>query len=152
MSIVLEPIGHVRGGRSEVRDDGWGQEQARIVLAERFGPEALYGLASFSHIEVIFFFDRVPVEKLEYGARHPRNNPDWPLVGIFGQRGKNRPSRLGLCTCRIRAVEGTTLHVEGLDAVDGTPVLDIKPVMQDFLPRGAVREPAWAAELMRGYW
>ncbi|MDO8295745.1 MAG: TrmO family methyltransferase [Caulobacter sp.] len=66
--------------------------------------------------------------------------------------GRNRPNRLGASVCRILAVNGLTLEVEGLDAIDGTPVVDIKPVLKGFLPRGEVREPAWAAELMEGCW
>ena len=151
--IALEPIGHVRGGRAEAIDDDWGQSRARIELdPARFGAEALAGLADFSHLEVIFVFDRVPDDKIEYGARHPRGRTDWPLVGIFAQRGRNRPNRLGLCTCRIVRVDGLAVEVEGLDAIDGTPVVDLKPAMREFLPRGEVVEPAWAAELMRDYW
>ena len=70
----------------------------------------------------------------------------------FEQRGKDRPNRIGVTVCRILAVDGLSLRVGGLDAIDGTPVLDIKPVMKDFLPRGELREPPWAGELMRGYW
>jgi tRNA-Thr(GGU) m(6)t(6)A37 methyltransferase TsaA len=150
--ITLEPVGHVRGGRDAAIDDDWGASRARIELAPRFGPEALYGLADFSHAEIIFLFDRVGDEEIEYGARHPRGRTDWPKVGIFAQRGKNRPNRLGLCTARIVRVEGTTLHLEGLDAIDGTPVLDIKPAMKGFQPREGLREPAWAEEIMRAYW
>ena len=86
------------------------------------------------------------------GARHPRGNTDWPKIGIFAQRGKNRPNRLGLTICRVVGVDGAALIVEGLDAVDGTPVVDIKPVMAEFAPRGAVRQPGWVAELMSDYW
>jgi tRNA (adenine37-N6)-methyltransferase len=151
--IEIQPIGQVRGGRDEAVDDDWGQSLARIELdPARFGPEALAGLSDFSHLEVIFVFDRVPDDKIEYGARHPRGRADWPLVGIFAQRGKNRPNRLGLCTCRIVQVEGLAVEVEGLDAINGTPVVDLKPAMREFLPRGEVIEPAWAAELMREYW
>jgi len=153
MSFTLFPIGHVRGGRTEAVDDDWGASRAAIVLdPDRFTPDALAGLADFSHAEVIFVFDQVPDAKIETGARHPRNRTDWPLVGIFAQRGKNRPNRLGLTTCRIAGVDGLTVEVEGLDAIDGTPVLDIKPVMREFLPRGAIDQPAWAGELMAGYW
>lgn len=151
--VSLTPIGHVRGGRAAAIDDDWGASRARITLdPAAFSPDALAGLADFSHAEVIFLFDRVPPEKIETGARHPRNRPDWPLVGIFAQRGKNRPNRLGLTTCRIVAVDGLSVEVEGLDAIDGTPVLDIKPVMAEFLPRGTVRQPDWSRELMAGYW
>ena len=152
-TFVLTPVGHVRGGRSEIVDDDWGASRARIELdPARFKPDVLAGLEDFSHLEVIFLFDRVPDEKIEYGARHPRGRPDWPLVGIFAQRGKNRPNRLGLCSCRIVRVDGLTIEVEGLDAIDGTPVLDLKPVMTGFLPRGDIREPAWAREIMEAYW
>jgi tRNA-Thr(GGU) m(6)t(6)A37 methyltransferase TsaA len=151
--VTLRPIATVRGGRDAPTDDDWGQSRARIELdPARFPPEALAGLADFSHAEVIFLFDRVSDEKIETGARRPRGRADWPLVGIFAQRGKNRPNRIGLTTCRIVAVDGLGVEVEGLDAIDGTPVLDIKPVLSGFLARGAVREPAWALEIMRDYW
>ena len=151
--ITLRPIGHVRGGRAEAIDDDWGAVRAVIALdPESFGPEALAGLADFSHLEVLFYFHGVPETKIETGARHPRGRTDWPLVGIFAQRGKNRPNRLGLCACKILSVSGLNIEVQGLDAIDGTPVLDLKPVMREFLPRGEVTQPAWATELMRDYW
>ncbi len=152
-SVLIAPVGHVRGGRDQAVDDDWGKSRARIELdPSRFGRQALAGLAEFSHVEVIFLFDRVPDDEIEFGARRPRGRPDWPLVGIFAQRGKNRPNRLGLCVARIVAVDGLSLEVEGLDAIDGTPVIDIKPVMKGFAPRGEIREPAWAAEIMKDYW
>ena len=153
MTFEIGAVGHVRGGRTEATDDDWGPSRARIELdPARFGPEALFGLADFSHAEIIFLFDRVGPDEISIGARRPRGNPDWPLVGIFAQRGKGRPNRLGVTVCRVMAVNGLTLEVEGLDAIDGTPVIDIKPVLTGFLPRGEIREPAWAPELMEGYW
>jgi tRNA-Thr(GGU) m(6)t(6)A37 methyltransferase TsaA len=153
LSFSLRPIGEVRSGRTEPVDDGWDAVATRIVLdASRFGVEAVAGLDSFSHVEVVFLFDRVDESTVHVGARRPRGRADWPEVGIFAQRGKDRPNRLGLTVCRLLAVEGTELVVEGLDAIDGTPVLDLKPWMAEFGPRGAVRQPAWATELMAGYW
>jgi tRNA-Thr(GGU) m(6)t(6)A37 methyltransferase TsaA len=153
MEIMLRPIGVVRSSRTEPVDDGWDAVTSRIELdAERFGPDALAGLEAFSHVEVIVHFHRADPAREERGARHPRGNPAWPRVGIFAQRGKDRPNRLGATICRVLDVEGTVLHVAGLDAIDGTPVLDIKPWMEGFAPRGERREPAWAAELMRAYW
>jgi len=150
MTFTIDAIGHVRGGRAEAIDDDWGPSRARIDLdPARFGPEALYGLADFSHAEVIF---RITEAEIVTGARRPRGREDWPLVGIFAQRGRNRPNRLGVSVCRIVSVDGLTLEVEGLDAIDGTPVVDIKPVLGGFLPRGDVREPAWAGEIMETYW
>ena len=150
--MELSPIGYVSSTRNRPVDDQWDDETASIVLADPFGPEALFGLAEFSHVEVIFVFDRVPDDKIEHGARHPRGNPDWPLVGIFAQRGKNRPNRIGLTVCQVIGVEDTTLHVAGLDAIDGTPVLDLKPWMAEFGPRGSRRQPEWSADLMTNYW
>ena len=152
MSITLEPVAFVRGGRAEAVDDDWGASRAAIELAPRIADEALSGLADFSHAEVVFVFDQVAEDDVVTGARRPRGNPSWPLVGIFAQRGRNRPNRLGVSVCNIIGVEGRRLIVEGLDAIDGTPVLDIKPVLKGFLPRGEVREPAWAAEIMKDYW
>jgi tRNA-Thr(GGU) m(6)t(6)A37 methyltransferase TsaA len=153
VDITLQPIGFVRSTRSEVRDDDWDAETVSVVLdGDVYTADALRELDSFSHVEVIYFFDQVPEGKIERGARHPRGNEDWPLTGIFAQRGKNRPNRLGLTVCRIRAVHDLTIEVEGLDAIDGAPVLDIKPWMTEFAPRGEVHQPAWASELMRGYW
>lgn len=151
--IEMEPIGIVRGGRAEATDDDWGASRAEIALdPARFAPEALAGLDGFSHAEVLFVFDKVAPQEIEFGARHPRGRKDWPKVGIFAQRGKNRPNRIGLCTCRIVRVDGLVLEVEGLDAIDGTPVLDIKPAMKGFQPRETLREPAWAGEIMKDYW
>jgi hypothetical protein len=152
MKIEMEPIGHVEAARAEPRDDFWGGEQACIVLADRFEADALQGLETFSHAEVLFFFDQVDPSKIVSGARHPRNDPQWPAVGIFAQRGKNRPNRIGSTLCRVLRLEGRRLYVAELDAIDGTPVLDIKPVMSEFLPRDAVRQPAWSHALMQHYW
>ena len=151
--MELTQIGVVRSTRTVVADDDWDRETSQLILdAEAFGEEALYGLDAFSHLEVIYHFHEVPEERVERGARRPRNNPDWPLVGIFAQRGKNRPNRIATTVSRIVAVEGTVVTVAGLDAIDGTPIVDIKPWMAEFGPRGAVHQPAWSTELMAGYW
>ena len=153
MTIAMTPIGVVHGGRDVPDDDDWGQSRARIELdADRFDAEALVGLEAFSHVEVIYVFDRVSDDQIVTGARHPRGNRDWPKVGIFAQRGKNRPNRIGVTVCDIVAVSGLSLEVRGLDAIDGTPVLDLKPLMAGFAPRGEHREPDWAREIMKDYW
>ena len=153
MEFVMRPIGFVRGGRSEATKDHWGASRARIELdAHRFAPEALAGVDQLSHVEVLFYFHLHADEPTETGARHPRDRLDWPKVGIFAQRGRMRPNRIGLTTCRVIGIAGTSLEVEGLDAVDGTPVLDIKPVWSGNEPRGPLREPAWAKEIMANYW
>lgn len=148
----IAPIGWVRAPRTEARDDDWGAVTSTIELDPRFSPEALAGLADFSHLEVVYQFHGVPLERIETGARHPRNRADWPLVGIFAQRGKARPNRLGVSRCNLVRVEGRVVTVRRLDAIDGTPVLDLKPYMVEFGPIGAVSQPRWATELMKSYY
>jgi tRNA-Thr(GGU) m(6)t(6)A37 methyltransferase TsaA len=151
--IRLTPIGIVTSTREKIEDDNWDAERVRIELdAAQFTADALAGVADFSHVEIIFHMDRVDSAKVQVGSRHPRNNSAWPKVGIFAQRAKDRPNQIGLTICRIIKVEGLALHVEGLDAVDGTPVLDIKPWVAEFGPRGTVVQPVWISELMQQYW
>lgn len=152
MKFELSAIGFVEAARQQAEDDYWGGQTSCIVLNQDFEESALQGLEDFSHVEVIFIFDRVTADKIVSTARHPRNNQAWPAVGIFAQRGKNRPNRLGSTICKIVRREGCRLYVSELDAIDGTPVLDLKPVMREFLPRTTVSQPDWASELMRHYW
>lgn len=150
--FTLTPIGHVAGGRTEAIDDDWGDSRAVIRLdPERFTDEALLGLEAFSHAEIIFLFDQVADDQITTSALRPRGNPDWPRVGIFTHRGKNWPNRLGDSVGRIFAVKGLELAVEGLEVINGTPLLDIKPVMVGFQPRGEVRKPDRARAIMAEY-
>ena len=153
MDFALTAIGRVRGGRTEPTDDGWGASRATIELdSSRFAEDALTGLDAFSHVEIVYLFDQVAESEVASGARHPRGRTDWPKVGIFAQRGRTRPNRLGVTVCRLVSTIGLSLDIEGLDAIDGTPVLDIKPFMTGFAPRGPVIEPGWAREIMADYW
>ena len=152
VTIVVEPVAYVRNARADLRDDEWGSVHSRIELVDSVPDESFDGLEGFSHVEVLFHFDRVSPGDVVTGARHPRGNTGWPKVGIFAQRGKNRPNRLGTTIARIVQRDDRAVIVDGLDAIDGTPVLDIKPVMSEFLPREPLRQPAWSTELMRGYW
>lgn len=151
-TFTLRPIGRVRSSRAAVSDDGWDAEQASIEIDADLPAECLDGIESFSHAEIIYVFDQVDESRVERGARHPRGRADWPRVGIFTQRAKDRPNRLGATVVEILSRSGRTLIVKGLDAVDGTPVVDIKPVMAEFLPRTPLRQPAWSRELMHRYW
>jgi len=149
---TVEAIGIVEASRLSPEDDFWGNEESCIVLNGMFTAEALQGITDFSHAEVLYLFHQVQRARVILGARHPRNNMNWPAVGIFAQRAKNRPNRIGSTICRIVRVQGTRLFVSELDAINGTPVLDIKPVMIEFLPREPVQQPTWSRELMRDYW
>ncbi|MFZ6873208.1 SAM-dependent methyltransferase [Undibacterium sp. Di27W] len=150
--VRIEAIGFVEAMRPHAEDDYWGGEEACITLTKGFTPDALKGLADFSHAEILFYFHEVDDAKIISGARHPRNNNAWPEVGIFAQRGKNRPNRIGSTICRIVRVEGVKVFVAELDAINGTAVLDIKPVMREFLPRQELQQPAWSHQIMSEYW
>jgi tRNA-Thr(GGU) m(6)t(6)A37 methyltransferase TsaA len=153
--LSVEPIGVVRCSRATSIDDDWDAVESSIELDPAvLEPDATLGLDTFSHIEVVYLFHLADPAAACRGARRPRGNPAWPLTGILAQRAKDRPNRLGVTVCRLLGVEaeGRTLRVEGLDAIDGTPVLDIKPYLSGFAPRGNMREPTWSLELMAGYW
>jgi len=149
----MRPIGRVDSSRVPTVDDRWDEVTARISFdPQAVEPSATDGLDEFSHVEVVFLFDQVPESNICRGARHPRGRNDWPCVGILAQRAKDRPNRIGTTVCRLVGVSAGSIEVAGLDAVDGSPVIDVKPYMVGFAPRGAVREPEWASELMANYW
>jgi tRNA (adenine37-N6)-methyltransferase len=149
--IFVTPIGVVRGGRTEIYEDNWGDVTATIVLdPAELEPEATIGLADFSHIEVMFVFHLALTARR--GAFHPRGNPAWPAVGVLAGRSPLRPNHVGLSRCELLAVEGLELTVRGLDALDGSPVLDVKAYVSEMAPRGEVREPEWIRDLMRDYY
>lgn len=152
MKMELENIGLIRNERSSIEDDYWGNVISTINLDPNLVlPESTLGLEEFSHLEVIYYMHLVSDEKIQNGARHPRNLTHLPKVGVFAQRVKSRPNKMGLSRCKLLAVDGLELRVQGLDALDGTPVLDIKPYFQEFSPHGEVRQPDWTKEIMKDY-
>lgn len=150
--MKIYPIAYVTNNRKDIEDDNWGSIISTIELVENMNESTLEGIQEFSHLEIIFYFDKVADEKIQYGARHPRNNKDYPKVGIFAQRGKNRPNKLGVTIVELLDINNKKLIVKGLDAIDGTPIIDIKPVMKEFLPKGEVKQPSWSISLMDRYW
>jgi len=149
--IVLTPIGAVRGGRTRIFEDHWGSVVSRLVLDPSVVDlAATDGLTEFSHIEVIFHFHHET--RVRRGAAHPRGNPAWPPVGVLAGHSPVRPNHLGVSVCALLEVSGLELTVQGLDAIDGTPILDIKPYATEFQPTGPVREPTWMRELMAQYY
>jgi tRNA (Thr-GGU) A37 N-methylase len=151
-TIRVVPVAHVAGGRIEPTDDYWGGTRSIIRIdGDRFDTDATRGLEEFSHLEIVFYFHLTDPADLNLGARRPRDNPDWPEVGIFGHRNMRRINRLGVSRCRLVKVDGLDLHVEELDAVHGTPVLDIKPWFEEFRPRGDVRQAAWSTQMLGSY-
>ncbi len=147
----INAVGTVRSSRIAPEDDLWDEETSHIEMIEPFDEQSLMGLADFSHCIVVYVFDKAVWDESKM-LRHPRGNKNWPEVGIFAQRAKDRPNRLGVTVCRVLEVKDSMVSVAGLDAIDGTPVVDIKPWMVEFGPRGEISQPSWSTELMQGYW
>jgi len=150
--IQLSPIGVVRNRRSDPRDADWGALESRLELLEAYR-DGLAGLASWSHVIVVTWLHLDPDGEAPPAdwRRHPRGRTDLPRLGVFAQRGRLRPNPIGLTTCAIVGCSPGSLVVRGLDAVDGTPLLDLKPhaPLLD-APRDRL-EPAWFTEMMRDY-
>jgi len=151
MQITLHPIATVTNKRPTPTDDFWGDTISVITLLPHIPEEAFKGIEAFSHLEIIYYFDKADPAKIVYSG-NPRGNPAWPEMGIFAQRKKDRPNQLGLCTVELMGHTGRTIKVKYLDAIDGTPVLDIKPVFKEFEGKGDIKQPQWSVELMKDYW
>jgi tRNA-Thr(GGU) m(6)t(6)A37 methyltransferase TsaA len=150
-SFEVTPIGTVRNDRTDVQHtDNWGAVRSTITIDERFGEECLQGLEGFSHVEVLFVFDQFPESDDHREPRHYRGRPDLPRVGVFAGRGPRRPNRIGVTCCAVESVRGRELTVVGLDAVSGTPVIDVKPAMVEFTPAD-IRQPEWVSRMMAEY-
>lgn len=147
--IVMHPIGYVRNSVQDKKDTAWGADISTIELDEqyRFG---LTGLESFSHALIVTCLDQANYRKEKHLLRRPQGREDMPVVGIFSQRTKDRPNRIGITAVEILSVGETTLQIKGLDAIDGTPILDIKPYFPVFDKREA-RTPEWVDILMENY-
>ena len=149
-AIPLEAIGRVSNGRTSTDDAGWGEVESRIELEPEFAP-GLEGLDQFSHALVVFYMHLDPDREPPALVRRPRGRSDMPRLGVFAQRGRMRPNPIGVTTAEIVRLEAGALVVRGLDALDGTPVLDLKPYAPVFDRRDDARVPQWLDRLMQGY-
>ncbi|MFC8006983.1 MULTISPECIES: TrmO family methyltransferase domain-containing protein [Streptomyces] len=152
MALEIEPIGEVVAGRTEVADDYWGGVESVIQLDEKLPLDSVQGLEEFSHLIVVWHFDQASPDAVEYHARSPRGNTDWPATGTFAHRNHRRPNQLAQSFPRLLRVDGLSLHVTDLDAVVGTKIYDLSPWFAEMGPRGEVREPAWPGEMLTDYW
>lgn len=148
--ITLEPIGFVSSPVTEQMDSGWGKVVSTIELAEHLRPGAK-GLEQFSHAVVVTFLHEAKFDSAKHLQRRPRELDSMPLLGIFSQRAKDRPNPIGVTAVRIVGVSEVGVSVQGLDAIDGTPVLDIKPYVPHFDCEENATVPSWLDELMKGY-
>lgn len=147
--IIMQPIGYVENQVVNKKDVFWGEDISTIVLNEEY-KGGWTGLEDFSHVTVIYYLDKAKYEKDKHLQRRPQNRDDMPLVGIFSQRGKDRPNKIGMTSVQIVSVNDTSITVKGLDAIDGTPVLDIKPYYPAYDKKDA-KVPEWVTRLMEHY-
>jgi tRNA (adenine37-N6)-methyltransferase len=142
MEINLTPIGFVRNAVTEPKGEDWQTITSEIIVNEDF-KDALSGIDEFSHIIVIYWMHRTsPVERSIMKV-HPKRNPNLPLVGVFATRSPARPNPIGIATVKLLECRENVLKVIGLDAIDGTPVLDIKPHIPGSDSPTAAKTPGW---------
>jgi tRNA (Thr-GGU) A37 N-methylase len=151
MNLNVRAIAYIRNERSKALDDNWEDIVSTIELAQDVPSESLTGLGEFSHVEIVFFADWAEDVPPGPWHRRPRGNPDWPDVGVFAQRNKDRPNRILLTTVAIESIAERSITVRGLDGIDGTPVLDIKPVFRWSVPKDELRVAEWSEALGENY-
>lgn len=150
LRMNLEPIGIVKSVATEPVDENWGHIVSEIHLTETLTP-GLRGLEQFSHLIVLFCMHQATFDPETDLVRRPRGRRDMPELGIFAQRAKHRPNPIGITAVERIAIAGNVVTVKGLDAIDGTPVLDLKPYVPIFdrIDRAVI--PEWMKRLMEGY-
>jgi len=146
----FRPIGFVKSPVTEPVDEDWGSIVSRIHLAEPWG-RGLKGLDEFSHLVVVFHMHQASHNPDTDLLRRPQGRADMPEVGIFAQRARHRPNPIGITAVKLLEIQGSTLTVQGLDAIDGSPVLDIKPYVPEFDRVARPGVPGWIKKLMKGY-
>jgi tRNA-Thr(GGU) m(6)t(6)A37 methyltransferase TsaA len=147
--MILDQIGFVRSPVAEGVEEGWGSVTSEVVIDEVYA-QGLIGLDAFSHVLVVFYMHRYTYDPDLDLVRRPQGRSDMPEVGIFAQRAKHRPNPIGITAVELVSVEKNVVTVRGLDAIDGTPILDVKPYFPAFDRRETVT-PGWIDELMKDY-
>lgn len=148
--IQFQPIGMIKSPVTKMSQGNWGSVQSEIHLDKRYLP-GLKGLEDFSHIIVVFYLDRAAFMPSEHLLRRPRGQKEQPKVGVFAQRTKYRPNPIGISSVELLSVENNVITVKGLDAMDDTPLLDLKPYMPIFDKIDDARLPEWSGKFNKGY-
>jgi tRNA-Thr(GGU) m(6)t(6)A37 methyltransferase TsaA len=148
--FLLKPIGVVESPVKEPVDENWGTVTSRINLKPEYRP-GLLGLGDFSHVIVVTYLHKASFDPARHLQRRPRGLEQMPRVGIFSQRAKDRPNPLGVTAVKLLAVGENHITVQGLDAIDGTPVIDIKPYFPQYDRVDSAVVPVWVDELMKHY-
>ena len=144
-------VATVNNVRPNIEDDFWENIVSEITLEKDIPTETIKNIGQFSHLEIIFYFHLIDQYNFT-NCGYPRGNSKYPEMGIFAQRKKERINQLGLSTVELIEVRERTLVVKYLDAVDGSPVIDIKPVFKQFLPKSKLIQPDWVSEITENYW
>jgi len=147
--LNLKIIGKVRNSVREMKREGWESLESEVIVDPRF-EEALEGIEDYSHVLVLFWLSRVRKDQRNLKRIHPKSRKDLPWVGIFATRTQYRPNPIGLTVVELVERKKNILRVRGLDAMNGTPVVDIKPISprQEFLKEPRV--PKWYDQLWKG--
>jgi tRNA-Thr(GGU) m(6)t(6)A37 methyltransferase TsaA len=148
-AITMHAIGTVRNQITDPVDSGWGEVISVVELEPRW-TGAVDGLSEFSHAIILTYLHQAAGREVPVW-RHPRNRTDMPLLGVLAQRARVRPNPIGITTCKIVDVEPNRLTIKGLDAISGTPVLDIKPYVPLFDRVETPEVPAWIGTLLSDY-
>ncbi len=146
-SINLVPIGRVSNGIEYPNVVQWENLTSKLVIAPQL-VEALDGIDGFSHILIIFYLHKMDEDRRSLLKVHPENREELPLVGVFATRSPSRPNPIGVTVVKLLERQENVLKVLGLDAYDGTPVLDIKP----YLGRGDLIEEATMPDWLLRLW
>jgi tRNA-Thr(GGU) m(6)t(6)A37 methyltransferase TsaA len=140
--VALKPIGIVRNRVQEPRMEGWEDVPSDIIVKKEL-TGALDGFEGYSHVLVLFYLHRVSDEERARTHCHPRGDPRYPLQGVLATRTQHRPNPVGASVVRLLRRRRNVLRVQGLDAINGTPVLDIKPYIPHYDAPSEVRVPEW---------
>jgi tRNA (adenine37-N6)-methyltransferase len=149
-TMDLKPIGHVVSPVEETVDEKWGGVVSRVLLLPEYAG-GLDGLDGFSHAIIVTYLHKAKYEPARHLKRRPRGLESMPLLGIFSQRAKDRPNPIGITAVRVIRTGTDYLEVQGLDAINGTPVIDIKPYYPLCDRIENPRTPEWVVELMKDY-
>jgi tRNA (adenine37-N6)-methyltransferase len=146
----MDWIGTIRNTVREPTDEGWGSVVSEVVLDDDLAA-GLDGIEAFSHVLILFWMHRAGEAEPVRMCRRPQGRADMPEVGIFAQRARHRPNPVGVTAVRLLRREGSRLIVQGLDAIDGTPVMDVKPYVPAYDTVASPRVPEWIVRLMAHY-
>ena len=145
MEINLTPIGIVRNNITEPKRENWETVVSEITIDDDL-KEALSRIAEFSHIIIIYWMHKLSPSQRSVIKVHPKGNQNLPLVGVFATHSPARPNPIGITTVKVLELKDNVLNVTGLDAMDGTPVLDIKPYIPDHYSASEIKTPNWVTK------